>query len=235
LSEGVSFLARTVSIKNKLTSHDTFDILHHMEHSVSSAEALHRLKEGNKRFLKGGHSLTALDLEKMRGELVSGQHPFAVIIACSDSRVPPSLIFDQDLGDLFVIRVAGNVVGPSQVASVEYAVEVLKSSLVVVVGHIGCGAIGAAVKAMMDPELHYSPAMDMLVGRISEAVEHDETFETAATVDEKCQIAGEANVEHALENLVNFSDIIRKAVDRDSVRLVGAEYDMVTGVVRWMD
>ena len=138
---------------------------------VPSSEALRRLKDGNERFLHGGHSLTALDLEKMRSELVSEQHPFAVVIACSDSRVPPSLIFDQDLGDLFVIRVAGNVVGPSQVASVEYAVEVLKSSLVVVVGHTGCGAISAAVKAIMDPDLHYSPRMDMLVGRISEAVE----------------------------------------------------------------
>ena len=206
-----------------------------MEHSVSSAEALLRLKEGNKRFLKGGHSLTALDLEKMRGELVSGQHPFAVIIACSDSRVPPSLIFDQDLGDLFVIRVAGNVVGPSQVASVEYAVEVLKSSLVVVVGHTGCGAISAAVKAMMDPDLHYSPSMDMLVSRISEAVEHNDAFDAAGTEKERCQIAGIANVEHAIENLVTYSDIIRSAVDADTVRLVGAEYDMVSGIVRWLD
>ncbi|NDI14522.1 MAG: carbonic anhydrase, partial [Rhodobacteraceae bacterium] len=82
-----------------------------MDTGISSEEALRRLKAGNERFLQGGHSLTALDLEKMRGDLVSGQHPFAVVIACSDSRVPPSLIFDQDLGDLFVIRVAGNVVG----------------------------------------------------------------------------------------------------------------------------
>lgn len=202
---------------------------------MTSTEALARLKEGNRRFLRGGHSLTALDLEKMRGELAAGQHPFAVVIACSDSRVPPSLIFDQDLGDLFVIRVAGNVVGPSQVASVEYAVEVLKSSLVVVVGHTGCGAIGAAVKAILDPDLHYSPSMDMLIGRITEAVDHDKAFESAGTVDEKCQIAGAANVVHALENLVNLSDIIRSAVAKGDVQLVGAEYDMVTGIVDWMD
>ena len=202
---------------------------------VPSSEALRRLKDGNERFLHGGHSLPALDLEKMRSELVSEQHPFAVVIACSDSRVPPSLIFDQDLGDLFVIRVAGNVVGPSQVASVEYAVEVLKSSLVVVVGHTGCGAISAAVKAIMDPDLHYSPSMDMLVGRISEAVDHDDTFEAAETVEEKCEIAGEANVVHALENLVNFSDIIRKAAEEGQVQLVGSEYDMRTGIVNWFD
>ncbi len=183
----------------------------------------------------GGHSLTAFDLEKMRGELVSEQHPFAVVIACSDSRVPPSLIFDQDLGDLFVIRVAGNVVGPSQVASVEYAVDVLKSSLVVVVGHTGCGAIGAAVKAMLDPDLHYSPAMDMLVGRISEAVYNDDAFDAAGSMGEKCEIAGGANVVHALENLVNFSDIIRSAVEEERVKLVGSEYDMRTGIVNWMD
>ena len=206
-----------------------------METMVSSEDALFRLQEGNKRFLRGGHSLTALDLEKMRGELASGQHPFAVVIACSDSRVPPSLIFDQDLGNLFVIRVAGNVVGPSQVASVEYAVEVLKSSLVVVVGHTGCGAISAAVKAMLDPDVHYSPSMDMLVGRISEAVEHHDTFEAAGTVEEKCEIAGQANVVHALENLVKFSDIIRSAVQEDRVKLVGSEYDMRTGIVHWMD
>ncbi len=202
---------------------------------VAPEEALRRLKEGNTRFLAGGHSLTALDLEKMRGELLSGQHPYAVVIACSDSRVPPSLIFDQDLGSLFVIRVAGNVVGPSQTASVEYAVDVLKTSLVVVVGHSGCGAISAAVKAILDPELHYSPSMDMLVGRISEAVEHDDTFDSAASVDAKCEIAGLANVHHALDNLVNYSEIIRNAVNSGSVKLVGAEYDMVSGVVNWLD
>ena len=202
---------------------------------LDTGQALKRLKEGNKRFLRGGHSLTALDIEKMRCELVSEQHPFAVIIACSDSRVPPSLIFDQDLGDLFVIRVAGNVVGPSQVASVEYAVDILKSSLVVVVGHTGCGAVEAAVKAIMDPDVHYSPSMDMLVGRISEAVEDDGPFSVAESVEEKCDIAGKANVIHAIENLINLSDIIRDAEEEGRLSLVGAEYDMATGVVNWMD
>ena len=202
---------------------------------VEAGEAFTRLKEGNKRFLKGGHSLTALDLEKMRSELVSEQHPFAVVIACSDSRVPPSLIFDQDLGDLFVIRVAGNVVGPSQVASVEYAVDVLQASLVVVVGHSGCGAVKAAVQAILDPDVHYSPSMDMLVGRINEAVEADESFKAARTIDEKCDLAGKANVIHALENLTNLSDIIRDAEQEGRLSLVGAEYDMATGVVSWMD
>lgn len=200
-----------------------------------SQEALKRLKDGNKRFLSGGHSLSALDLERIRGELLEGQHPFAVIVSCSDSRVPPSLVFDQDLGELFVIRVAGNVVGPSQTASVEYAVEMLGTSLVVVLGHTGCGAIAAACRAIMDPEVHYSPSMDMLVSRISEAVQHNDAFDAAGTEEEKCQIAGIANVEHAIENLVTYSDIIRSAVDADKVRLVGAEYDMVSGVVRWFD
>lgn len=204
-----------------------------METTVTPNEALRRLKAGNQRFLQGGHSLTALDLEKMRGELVSGQHPFAVVIACSDSRVPPSLVFDQDLGDLFVIRVAGNVVGPSQVASVEYAVDVLKSSLVVVVGHTGCGAIGAAVKAMLNPDLHYSPSMDMLVGRIGEAVKENPAFIDAPSIDAKCTIAGRANVQHALENLVSLSDIIRTAVSEGRLELIGAEYDMASGVVHW--
>ncbi len=206
-----------------------------METTVVPKEALRRLKAGNERFLQGGHSLTALDLEKMRGDLVSGQHPFAVVIACSDSRVPPSLIFDQDLGDLFVIRVAGNVVGPSQVASVEYAVDVLRSSLVVVVGHTGCGAIGAAVKAILNPDVHYSPSMDMLMGRISEAVHDDGAFAQAPSLVEKCEIAGRANVRHALENLVNLSDIIRDAEAAGAVKLVGAQYDMASGVVQWMD
>ncbi|MDE2996729.1 MAG: carbonic anhydrase [Bacteroidota bacterium] len=200
-----------------------------------SQEALKRLKDGNKRFLSGGHSLSALDLERIRGELLEGQHPFAVIVSCSDSRVPPSLVFDQDLGELFVIRVAGNVVGPSQTASVEYAVEMLGTSLVVVLGHTGCGAIAAACRAIMDPEVHYSPSMDMLVSRISEAVENNDAFDAAGTEEEKCRIAGIANVEHAIENLVTYSDIIRSAVEADKVRLVGAEYDMVSGIVRWFD
>ena len=202
---------------------------------ISAEEGLKRLKEGNERFLSGGHSLTALDLERMRGELLSGQQPFAVVVSCSDSRVPPSLVFDQDLGDLFVIRVAGNVVGPSQVASVEYAVEMLGSKLIVVLGHTGCGAIKAACQVIMHPGQSFSPSLDMLVGRIREAVEHNHAFEEAESEDEKCQIAGIANVQHALDNLVNLSDIIRRPVEAGTVKLIGAEYDMVSGVVNWLD
>lgn len=202
---------------------------------ITSSVALQRLKEGNKRFLSGGHSLSALDLERIRGELVKEQHPFAAIVSCSDSRVPPSLVFDQDLGDLFVIRVAGNVVGPSQTASVEYAVDMLGTTLIVVLGHTGCGAVKAACQAIMSPEVHYSPSMEMLVGRISEAVAHNDAFDAARTEEEKCQIAGLANIRHALENLTNYSDIIRSGVHSGRVQLVGAEYDMVTGVVHWLD
>src|SRR5688572_26005650 len=139
--------------------------------TAEAREALQRLKEGNRRFLSGEAGQGALLSPTRRSELVQGQNPFAVILGCSDSRVPAEIVFDQGLGDLFVIRVAGNIVAPSQVGSVEFAVERFGTPLVVVLGHSQCGAIAATVEALERPTETRSLNMGSIVERIRPSVE----------------------------------------------------------------
>src|SRR5438045_3804888 len=119
---------------------------------ISAREALGRLREGNSRFVSGALSRETLTSQTRRSELAAGQEPFAIILGCSDSRVPAEIVFDQGLGDLFVVRVAGNIVAPSQIASVEFAAERFGTPLVVVLGHSRCGAMLATVEELMRPE-----------------------------------------------------------------------------------
>ncbi|MDH5617576.1 MAG: carbonic anhydrase, partial [Gammaproteobacteria bacterium] len=130
---------------------------------ISSAEALQRLRDGNRRFVAGASSINDALSAARRAELVDGQNPFAVILACSDSRVPVELVFDQGLGDLFVIRVAGNIVAPSQVGSVEFAAANLGAKLVVVLGHSNCGAVDATLKELAQEEATRSPNLRSIV------------------------------------------------------------------------
>src|ERR1700704_6748076 len=118
---------------------------------IAARDALDRLREGNRRFVAEAPSRPALPTPPRRSELAEGQAPFATILGCSDSRVPVEIVFDQGLGDLFVIRVAGNIVAPSQVGSVEFAAEQFCTRLVVVLGHSGCGAIEATLEQMQRP------------------------------------------------------------------------------------
>src|SRR5687767_13889444 len=139
--------------------------------SVSAPEALARLRAGNRRFVTGERGLDALLTHTRRSELVAGQQPFAIVLGCSDSRVPAEMVFDQGLGDLFVIRVAGNIVAPSQVGSVEFAAERFGTRLVVVLGHSQCGAVLATLEELRRPRDNQSRNMRSIVDRIRPSVE----------------------------------------------------------------
>lgn len=201
---------------------------------TTAHEALDKLKRGNKRYLSGNRIRSALDHKNIRGQLSQGQAPFAVVLSCSDSRVPPEIVFDQDLGDLFVIRVAGNIVEPSQIASVEYAVGVLGTRLVVVMGHSGCGAVLVTVQAIEDPTIRPSIHMEAIVNRIETAVIERQDYAEAQSLDAKCQITVLANIQNSVQRLL-MSDRLRRAADSGEVLFVGSTYDMDTGVVKWLD
>ena len=138
---------------------------------VTEVEALERLRAGNRRFAEGNLSSEILASPARRNKLIVDQKPFAIILGCSDSRVPGEIIFDQGLGDLFVIRVAGNVVAPSQIGSIEYAAEQFECKLVVVLGHSNCGAVIATLEQLQRPDATRSPNLRSIVGRIQPSVE----------------------------------------------------------------
>src|SRR5216117_2966425 len=137
---------------------------------ISAREALERLRTGNRRFASDTRSGDTLTNQRRRDEVVAGQEPFAIILGCSDSRVPAEIIFDQGLGDLFVIRVAGNIVAPSQVGSVEFAAARFGTPLVVVLGHTQCGAVMATLEEVSSRG-HHSPNIRSIVDRIRPSVE----------------------------------------------------------------
>ena len=194
---------------------------------ISSAEALRRLRDGNRRFVAGASSINDALSAARRAELVDGQNPFAVILACSDSRVPVELVFDQGLGDLFVIRVAGNIVAPSQVGSVEFATANLGAKLVVVLGHSNCGAVDATLKELAQEEATRSPNLRSIVDRIRPALE--------ALDNPSLQDAVVANVHRSVDRLRHGSTILEELVGSGELTIVGAEYTLESGVVTFLD
>jgi carbonic anhydrase len=202
---------------------------------IGALEALERLKEGNRRFMAGDGGQSALPSHTRRTELVAGQNPFAVILGCSDSRVPAEIVFDQGLGDLFVIRVAGNIVAPSQVGSVEFAVERFGTRLVVVLGHTQCGAITATVEALERPSGARSLNMGSIVDRIRPSVET--LLETDLRHDHEALVhhAVRANIRTSAHHLRHGSRIIEELIEKDRLLVVGAEYSLETGVVEFFD
>ena len=169
--------------------------------------------------------------EARRAELVGGQEPFAVILACSDSRVPVELIFDQGLGDLFVIRVAGNVVAPSQIGSVEFAAASLGTRLVVVLGHSNCGAVQATLAQLTDAPDQLSPNLRSIVDLIRPGVEPLLARQSEVSLHD----AVVANVHRSVEQLVHGSEIIEGLIDSRKLMVVGAEYSIETGKVEFFD
>jgi carbonic anhydrase len=198
---------------------------------ISAVEALGRLRDGNRRFVDGSSDVANALGEARRAELVDGQQPFAVVLACSDSRVPVELIFDQGLGDLFVIRVAGNIVAPSQIGSVEYAASQLGTQLVVVLGHSNCGAVQATLAELQQPHDDWSPNLGAIVERIRPAIQ--------ALLDRSTEVALHdavvANVRQSVAALVHGSTVIESLIDSDSLRVIGAEYSIESGEVRFLD
>ena len=194
---------------------------------IPASEAVQRLRDGNYRFVHGEENNLQSINQARRAELVDGQSPFAVIIACSDSRVPVELIFDQGLGDLFVIRVAGNIVAPSQIGSVEFAAANLGTKLVVVLGHSNCGVVDATLKELSLRQEIRSPNLRSIVNRICPAVE--------ALDNPSLNDAVVANVRNSVARLRSGSGILEALIDSGDLTVVGAKYSIESGVVDFLD
>jgi carbonic anhydrase len=201
----------------------------------TALDALERLREGNRRFVTGVRSLETLTSQTRRSAFVAGQKPFAVILGCSDSRVPVELIFDQGLGDLFVIRVAGNIVAASQIGSVEFAAAQFATPLVVVLGHTRCGAVQATLDELRRPSENQSRNLRSIVDRIRPAVES--LLETGLTRDHDAlaRQAVRANVRVSANFLRHGSPILEELIQNDKLLVVGAEYALETGQVEFFD
>ena len=199
---------------------------------VDFATALHRLEEGNRRFVQDVRSIASLTTSAQRAALAAGQSPFAVILSCADSRVPSEMVFDQGLGDLFVVRVAGNVVAPSLVGSIEYAVETFGTELVVVMGHTGCGAVKATLDYLERPTVGSKNVLD-IVERIRPSVEPL----VSASTDKSALMsaATRANVRASAAQLRSGSPLFEERIAAGKLLIVGAEYSLETGVVDMFD
>lgn len=214
---------------------------------VPPGEAMSRLKEGNGRYTSGNPqhphesseertllaansyenaSLIFPDMTKRREELVKSQHPFAVVLSCADSRVPPEIVFDQGLGDLFVVRVAGNVIDDHALGSIEYAVDHLAVRLIMVLGHQRCGAVKAA-KETIAAKTEASAHIQSLVTAIQPAVE--------ATVKDDLEATVEANVKNVTQALRSSTPVLKPKVDSGELKVVGAYYSLDTGSVAFLD
>lgn len=198
-------------------------------------DALERLREGNRRFAAGVRSLDTLASQTRRSEFVGGQKPFAVILGCSDSRVPVELIFDQGLGDLFVIRVAGNIVAASQIGSVEFAAAQFATPLVVVLGHTRCGAVQATLDELQRPSENQSRNLRSIVDRIRPAVESLLETELHRDREALARQAVRANVRVSANFLRHGSPILEELIQSDKLLVVGAEYALETGQVEFFD
>ncbi len=202
---------------------------------IPAREALQQLIDGNRRFVSGATRPAHQRDQARRAELVADQKPFAIILGCSDSRVPAEMVFDQGLGDLFVIRVAGNVVAPSQVGSVEFAAEWFDTRLVVVLGHTCCGAVSATLDELTGQGTHPSRNLRSIVDRVRPAVEplletelvHNPTLLAARAV--------RANIRASVGHLRHGSEVLEKLILEDRLLVVGAEYSLETGVVDFFD
>ena len=202
---------------------------------ISASEALALLRDGNRRFVAEVRSPDNPSSRTRRLELAAGQEPFAIILGCSDSRVPAELVFDQGLGDLFVIRVAGNIVAPSQVGSVEFAAERFGTRLVVVLGHSSCGAIVATVEELGRPTQDQSKNLRSIVDRIRPSVEPLLATELKHRPDELVHQAVRANIRASVSHLRHGSEVLEQLIARDGLLVVGAEYSLETGAVDFFD
>ena len=201
---------------------------------IPALEALELLQTGNRNFAAGTPQRTTIDLDR-RSELVAGQQPHAVILGCSDSRVPAEIIFDQGLGDLFVVRVAGNIAAPSLVGSVEFAAGKLGTRLVVVLGHSGCGAVTATVEALTSKSESGSPNLSSIVDHIRPSVEGLLYTDLQHEPDRLIAQAIRANVQATANHLRHDSQLLENLIRNDGLLVVGAEYSLETGLVDFFD
>ncbi len=203
---------------------------------IPAHEALERLREGNLRFISDVRDRDAPASQTMRRRaLTTGQEPFAIILGCSDSRVPAEIVFDQGLGDLFVIRVAGNIVAPSQVGSVEFAAARFSTRLVVVLGHSNCGAILATLEQLARPQKEQSWNLHSIVDRVRPSVEPLLGTSLAQDHDVLVHHAVRANIRMSVNQLRHGSDILERLTEKEGLLVVGAEYSLDTGAVEFFD
>jgi carbonic anhydrase len=202
---------------------------------ISATESLRLLREGNRRFVSEVRTQDNDASRTRRLELAAGQEPFAIILGCSDSRVPAELVFDQGLGDLFVIRVAGNIVAPSQVGSVEFAAARFGTRLVVVLGHSSCGAIVATVEELGRPTQDQSRNLRSIVDRSRPSVVPLLATELKNDPEALVREAVRANIRASVDHLRHGSEVLETLIERDGLRVVGAEYSLESGAVEFFD
>jgi len=245
-----SLIVATLLVANQFAK--AADPAHADQPIVPPTEALSRLKEGNSRFTAGNPQhqhesaderkymaanslenpgmislgMTSEQASKRRAELTKSQHPFAIILSCSDSRVPPELVFDEGLGDLFIVRVAGNVLNDEGIGSIEYGVEVLGARLIVVLGHQSCGAVDAAMKTVA--------ANGKAPGHIQSLVTAIKPVVTS-TPKADLETMTKANVKHVADALRSSKPILKARVDSGEVQVIGGYYTLDTGAVSFLD
>jgi len=202
---------------------------------ISASDALARLREGNRRFVNGASDIESAINRARRAALVDGQSPFAIVLACSDSRVPVELVFDQGLGDLFVIRVAGNIVAPSQVGSVEFAAKAFGTRLVVVLGHTRCGAVVATLEDLSSEAKDLSPNLRVIVERVRDAVAPVHAKHHGDLSNDVVREAVIANVRASAEALRHGSPLLEELIGAGELAVVGAKYSISTGEVEFLD
>jgi carbonic anhydrase len=202
---------------------------------IEAAIALERLKEGNVRFASSVNGPDEFLSESRRAKLMQSQEPFAIVLGCSDSRVPAEIVFDQGLGDLFVIRVAGNIVAPSQVGSVEFAVDMFGTRLVVVLGHSRCGAILATIEQLRQPKEKQSRNLQAIVDRVRPSVEELLKTGVGQNHDELVHHAVRANIRASANHLRHGSEVLEQLIEENRLMVVGAEYSLDTGAVDVFD
>src|SRR6266699_1244083 len=200
------------------------DPAHSDQPGVAPAEAISKLKEGNGRYTSGNLQHPGQTSER-RAELAKTQHPFATILSCSDSRVPPEIVFDQGLGDLFIVRVAGNVINDEGLGSVEYSVDHLGTRLILVLGHQNCGAVKAA-RETIAAKGKAPGHIESLVTAIKPAVE--------ATAKDDLDTTVKANVKNVVQALRSSTPILKAEVDSGKIQVIGGYYSLDTGAVTFL-
>ena len=202
---------------------------------LNAIESLARLQDGNRRFVANQTESHAFSGPARRAVLVAGQEPFAIILGCSDSRVPAELVFDQGFGDLFVIRVAGNIVAPSQIGSIEFAASRFRTRLVIVMGHSQCGAVTATLEELTGGATSRSPHLRAILDRVRPSVEPLLLDRRGVDFDGLVSDAVRANVRASVNQVRHGSELLKELVETSGLVVVGAEYSLQTGVVDFFE